>query len=52
MLPPLSEQKNIAAALDDLQQLTELLGKVYQQKLAALNELKLPLRHQAFTGAL
>ena len=41
-----------AAQLDDLQFRSERLGEVYAQKLAALDELKQSLLHQAFSGAL
>jgi type I restriction enzyme S subunit len=52
MLPPLLEQEVLATRLDDLQQGTERLAEVYEQKTLALNELKKSLLHQAFSGAL
>ena len=52
MLPPQSEQESIAHMLDGLQQSTERLAEIHQQKLALLDELKKSLLHQAFTGAL
>lgn len=52
MVPPLDEQKAITGALDDLQQRSERLVNIYQQKDVALGELKKSLLHQAFTGAL
>ena len=51
-LPPLKEQKNIAAILDDLRQETQRLARIYEQKLAALDALKKSLLHQAFNGEL
>lgn len=52
MLPPLSEQDAIAGMLDDLQQRSERLEDIYQQKLVALDELKRSLLRQAFSGQL
>jgi type I restriction enzyme S subunit len=52
MLPSPSEQEALAYALDDLQQRSERLQEIYQQKVAALDELKQSLLHQAFTGKL
>ncbi len=51
-IPPLKEQKAIAANLDELQEETQRLARLYEQKLAALESLKKSLLHQAFTGAL
>ncbi|MDD5114470.1 MAG: restriction endonuclease subunit S [Methylobacter sp.] len=52
-LPPtVSEQKTIAAKLDALIEETRRLESIYQQKLAALDELKKSLLHQAFSGQL
>ncbi|MCA9468298.1 MAG: restriction endonuclease subunit S [Nitrospira sp.] len=51
-LPSVTEQRTIVAALDDLREKTQCLESIYQQKLAALDELKKSLLHQAFTGAL
>lgn len=50
-LPPLMDQRNMAAKLADLSTETERLGTLYRQKLAALGALKTSLLHQAFTGA-
>jgi type I restriction enzyme S subunit len=51
-LPPLSEQRRIVASLDAVNTETQRLESIYQQKLAALEELKKSLLHQAFTGQL
>ena len=45
-------QKAIAAKLDSLDEETQRLESIYQQKLAALEELKKSLLHQAFSGQL
>jgi type I restriction enzyme, S subunit len=50
--PPLVQQKAIVANLDSLQDETQRLESIYQRKLAALDELKKSLLHQAFSGAL
>ncbi|MEZ5615313.1 MAG: restriction endonuclease subunit S [Rhodocyclaceae bacterium] len=51
-IPPLSIQDKIVSLLDDLTAETRRLESLYQQKLAALDELKKSLLHQAFTGKL
>ena len=51
-LPSLDEQNTIVRKLDALQEETQRLESIYQQKLAALDALKKSLLHQAFTGAL
>lgn len=51
-VPAISEQESIAATLDDMSEETQRLASIYQQKLAALDELKKSLLHQAFSGAL
>jgi type I restriction enzyme S subunit len=51
-IPPLPEQQRIVAKLDQLKNQTQALTAVYQQKLAALQELKQSLLHKAFTGEL
>jgi len=52
-LPPtLEEQKRIVAKFDSLCEETQRLASVYERKLAALEELKKSLLHQAFTGQL
>ena len=50
--PPLKKQEAIATALHELSEETQRLESLYQQKLAALDELKKSLLHQAFSGAL
>ncbi|HEY4369522.1 MAG TPA: hypothetical protein VGN07_19975 [Steroidobacteraceae bacterium] len=47
---PLSLQRKAATELDAMVEETQRLESVYQQKLAALDELKRSLLHQAFTG--
>jgi len=49
---PLSEQRAVAAKLDALTEETQRLESIYQQKLAALDELKKSLLQQAFSGQL
>ncbi len=49
---PRTDQKLIIAKLDLLSAETQRLGFIYQRKLAALDELKKSLLHQAFTGQL
>ena len=51
-LPPVEEQKKIASWLDELHDETQRLESLYQQKLAALDELKKSLLHEAFSGKL
>ena len=51
-VPPLPEQRRIVGILDALREETQRLESIYQQKLAALDELKKSLLHQAFTGQL
>jgi type I restriction enzyme S subunit len=50
--PSLAAQKAIASALDALLVETQCLGRLYEQKLAALAALKRSLLHQAFAGEL
>jgi type I restriction enzyme S subunit len=50
--PDVAEQRKIVARLDALSEETQHLESIYQQKLAALDELKKSLLHQAFSGAL
>lgn len=50
--PPLKAQIHIADQLDALVAETQRLNSIYQQKLAALDELKKSLLDQAFTGQL
>ncbi len=51
-LPSSTEQEEIVATLDALREETQRLESLYQRKLAALDELKKSLLHQAFSGAL
>ncbi len=51
-LPPIASQQTIISRLDAIRQETQRLESIYQRKLAALDELKKSLLHQAFTGAL
>ncbi|MFN0108626.1 MAG: restriction endonuclease subunit S [Blastocatellia bacterium] len=51
-LPSLAEQHRIVSMTDALLEETQRLESIYQQKLAALDELKKSLLHQAFTGQL
>lgn len=50
--PPVETQAEIAARLDALAAETQNLASIYERKLAALEELKKSLLHQAFTGEL
>ncbi len=50
--PSIKEQVRIVAALDVIAEETQRLESIYQRKLAALDELKQSLLHQAFSGAL
>lgn len=50
--PPLAKQRCIADVLDSFREETQRLASIYQQKLAALDELKKSLLDQAFTGQL
>jgi len=52
LLPSLVEQNAIVRKLDNLSSETQRLESIYQQKLAALDELKKSLLDQAFTGEL
>lgn len=51
-LPDVNQQKQLASKLDDLHTETQRLEAIYRQKLAALDNLKKSLLHQAFTGQL
>ena len=50
--PSVAEQKRIVTQLDALALETQNLARLYEQKLAALAELKKSLLHQAFSGEL
>jgi type I restriction enzyme S subunit len=51
-LPPLERQKAILGEIEVLAEETQHLESLYRQKLAALDELKKSLLHQAFSGQL
>jgi type I restriction enzyme, S subunit len=51
-VPPLPEQSQIADQVAGLRAETQRLASLYQRKLAALDELKKSLLHQAFSGQL
>ena len=51
-LPTVKKQKAIAAKLDAVHDETQHLASIYQRKLAALDELKQSLLHQAFSDQL
>ena len=51
-LSPLSEQERIITILDALQTETQRLEALYVWKLAALDELKVALLYQVFSGQL
>lgn len=50
--PPFAAQVRIVRRLDDLLLATQRLESIYQTELAALDELKKSLLHQAFSGQL
>lgn len=50
--PPITEQRQIAGNLDAFKAETQRLESIYKKKLAALDELKQSLLHQAFSGQL
>jgi len=51
-LPHVQEQQGIVIKLAELRRETQRLKAIYQQKLAALDELKKSLLHKAFSGEL
>lgn len=51
-LPPMAQQRQTLALLGSLSDETQRLESLYQRKLAALDELKKSLLHQAFSGEL
>jgi type I restriction enzyme S subunit len=51
-IPPKDRQGALVARLDSLLEETQLLTRLYERKLAALEELKKSLLHQAFNGEL
>ena len=50
--PPVGRQKCIVEEIDELHEETQRLANIYQQKIAALEELKKALLHKAFSGEL
>ena len=52
VIPPINEQKEIVGTLNGLFENSKRLESLYQRKLAALDELKKSLLHQAFSGLL
>jgi len=51
-LPSLAEQQRIVSTMDSVRKESESLESIYRQKLAALEELKKSLLHEAFSGQL
>ncbi|MEP7337972.1 MAG: restriction endonuclease subunit S [Acidobacteriota bacterium] len=51
-LPSLPDQQTVVGIITELETETQRLESIYRQKLAALDELKKSLLHQAFTGQL
>jgi type I restriction enzyme S subunit len=49
-VPPLAEQRKIMKKSQELLSETQRLESLYQRKLAALDDLKKSLLHQAFSG--
>lgn len=50
--PPVGDQRQIVTKLDAPSEEVQPLESIYQQKLAALDELRKSLLHQAFSGTL
>lgn len=51
-MPPFDQQQGAAADLGEMDVQTRHLESIYSAKLAALDELKRSLLHQAFSGTL
>jgi type I restriction enzyme S subunit len=51
-IPPLPQLRKLIVQFDELSEETQRLESIYQQKVAALDELKQSLLHQAFSGEL
>ncbi|MFA5167314.1 MAG: restriction endonuclease subunit S [Candidatus Omnitrophota bacterium] len=51
-VPPLEHQRKVVNTIDSLREETQRLGVIYQQKLAALEELKKSMLKKAFEGSL
>jgi type I restriction enzyme S subunit len=52
MVPPRAYQDQAISLIDNMREETQRLEDIYRRKLAALDELKQSLLHQAFSGAL
>jgi type I restriction enzyme S subunit len=52
VIPPLDEQRSLIRALDGIFDNGQRLQAIYHRKLAALDDLKQSLLHQAFSGML
>jgi type I restriction enzyme S subunit len=51
-VPPMAQQRTVVAQVQTLVEQEEVLVDLYTRKLAALDELKQSLLHQAFSGQL
>jgi type I restriction enzyme S subunit len=51
-IPPRDYQDKVIAVIDEMHAETQHLTRLYERKLAALEELKKALLHQAFNGKL
>jgi type I restriction enzyme S subunit len=51
-LPPLQVQADFIGIANNLREETQRFARIYERKLAALEELKKSLLHQAFNGEL
>jgi len=51
-LPSVTDQQRMVSTMDSIREETQRLESLYQRKLAALDELKKSLLHQAFSGQL
>jgi type I restriction enzyme S subunit len=51
-IPPRDYQDKVIAVIDEIHAETQHLTRLYERKLAALEELKKALLHQAFNGKL
>ena len=51
-VPPIGQQRQIIKTIDGLSEETQRLATIYERKLAAVDDLKKSLLHQAFSGNL
>jgi type I restriction enzyme, S subunit len=51
-VPPLSEVRRLVSQFEAVSSETDRLATIYRRKIAALDELKKSLLHQAFSGEL